>query len=65
MKGDFSMLTSTERIKLEKCAVRDGVRGGMKEAEGSRLSRPFTWCLGLRARAAVGWAVRDCLLHHW
>lgn len=38
MKDDFSMLTSTERIKLEKCAVREGVRGGMKEAEESCLS---------------------------
>lgn len=37
MKDDFSMLTSTERIKLEKCAVREGVRGGMKEAEESCL----------------------------
>lgn len=38
MKDDFSMLTSTERIKLEKSAVREGVRGGMKEAEESCLS---------------------------
>ena len=37
MKDDFSVLTSMERIKLEECAVRDGVRGGMKEAEESCL----------------------------
>lgn len=29
---------STERIKLQKCAVRDGMREGMKEAEESCLS---------------------------
>lgn len=41
MKDDFSVLISMERIKLEKCAVRDGVRGGMKVAEESHLSRPL------------------------
>lgn len=38
IKDDFSLLTSTERIKLEQCAVRDGMRGGMSEAEESCLS---------------------------
>lgn len=37
IKDDFNMLTSTERIKLEQCAVRDGMRRGMKEAEESSL----------------------------
>ena len=41
MKDDFSVLTSIERIKLEECAVRDGVRGGMKEAEEFCLSCPL------------------------
>lgn len=38
MKDDFSMLTSMERIKLEKCGVRDVMRGGMKETEESHQS---------------------------
>ena len=38
-KGDFSVLTSMETIKLEECAVRDGVTGGMEEAAVYRLAR--------------------------
>lgn len=41
MKDYFSLLTSVERIKLKKYAVRDGVRGVMKEAEEYCLSCPL------------------------
>lgn len=41
MKDDFSVLASIERIKLEKCAARGGIRRGMKEAEESGLSHPL------------------------
>lgn len=41
MKDAFSMLTSMEGTKLEKRAVRDRVRGGMKEAAKSYLSCPL------------------------